>query len=89
MMGHLSIIVENDFLAFYIPEEVSNNQLEWVNKHYSILNRYDVHGTIYSEKGIRQIDKDGEIVDPLKEIYNIMKKRNRSEKEGVNRCTKN
>lgn len=89
MMGHLAIIIENNFAVLFIPAEVSNNQLKWVNDHYSILNRYDVHGLIHDEKQIRKIEKDEEIINPLKEIYNIMKKRNKTKKEGVNRCIKN
>lgn len=88
-LGHFAVIAENEFILF-VPNEVSFNQLKWIKDNYHLLECCDIYGFVYDDGAVITFDKDlDENINPLKEIYSIMRKKYEKIKEGENKCTKN
>ena len=77
-------------MILFVPNEISTNQMKWFKDNYRTLNRFNVHGLVYDDEHLLPIEEDGEeIINPLKEIYSIVKSKYKKTKVGDDICIKN
>lgn len=68
--GHFAINGEEKNIVFYIPNQVSNNQLEWFKKNLLLIKEFKVQGYVFENRKVESISYKKD--NPLKSIEEIL-----------------
>lgn len=74
--GHLTINTEDNIIVFYIPNQVSNGQINWFRKNKILFEQFNVQGYYFENRKLENINHRSDIsLERVLIIENILKEK--------------